>query len=161
MCVGHRREEARVPHPPDAAGKALEGTAVGRDVTEGMPSGRRQRTRKRGDWLEELLREVIRQAVMDRVDPRWDRNAEAHWPTKGSREAGQERMELLNRPTKGDLTLTTARKRRLTKPRGSPFGASRPRAARRGAADGAHPGAQVPLRCCTWAPWPIQKTCDL
>ena len=117
-----------MPHPPDAAGKALEGTAVGRDVTEGMPSGRRQRTRKRGDWLEELLREVIRQAVMDRVDPRWDRNAEAHWPTKGSREAGQERMELLNRPTKGDLTLTTARKRRLTKPRGSPFGASRPRA---------------------------------
>ena len=65
-----RREEARVPHPLDAAGKAPEGTTVGRDATEGMPSGCRQRTRKRGDRLEELLREVIRQTVMDRVDPR-------------------------------------------------------------------------------------------
>ena len=79
--------------------------------------------------MEGLLREADRQTQTDRVDPRWNRleelNAEAYWPTKGSREAREKRMELSTHPTKGDLTLTTARRRLLTKPRGSPSGASR------------------------------------
>ena len=95
----------------------------------GMPSGGRQQTRKRGDRLEELLREVTRQEVVNRVDPRWDwleeLNAEAHWPRKGSREALKKRKKLLTHPTKGDLGLMIARRRLLTRPEGSPPEANR------------------------------------
>ena len=95
----------------------------------GLPSGGRQQTRKRGDRLEELLREVTRQEVANRVDPRWDwleeLNAEAHWPRKGSREALKKRKKLLTHPTKGDLRLMSARRRLLARPKGSPPRANR------------------------------------
>ena len=46
-------------------------------------------------------------------------NAEARGPKKGRREAGMLKG-LLNRPMKGGLDLTDARKRRLVEPMGSP-----------------------------------------
>ena len=66
-----RRRAPQGPLPLDnVARMAAGGTTVGRDVMGGMPSGGRQQTRKRGDRLEELLREVTRQEVVDRVGPR-------------------------------------------------------------------------------------------
>ena len=65
-----RREEPKGPLPLDNVAEKAAGTTVGRDAMGGMPSGGRQQTRKRGDRLEELLREVTRQEVVDRVEPR-------------------------------------------------------------------------------------------
>ena len=85
-----RREEPQGPLPLDSvAGGAAEGKTVGRDVTGRLLSADRQRALERGDRMEGLLREVIRQALMDRVEPRWKRleelNAEPRWPRKGRR----------------------------------------------------------------------------
>ena len=74
--------------------------------------------------MEGLLREVIRQELMDRVEPRWKRleelNAEPRWPRKGRREAWRKDQDLLAHPTKGDRRPMNARKRRLVKLKGSP-----------------------------------------
>ena len=63
--------------------------------------------------------------------PRWDRleelNAEARGPKEGKRKAGTLK-ELLNRPKKGGLDLTDARKRRLVEPKSGPSRANRPTA---------------------------------
>ena len=57
------------------------------------------------------------------MDPRWDRleelDAEARGPKEGKRKAGTLKG-LLNRPMKGGLNLTDARKRRLVEPMSSP-----------------------------------------
>ena len=124
-----RREEPKGPLPLDNVAEKAAGTTVGRDATGGMPSGHRQRARKRGDRLEGLLREVDRQEVVDRAEPRWngleELDAEAHWPRKGSRKALKKRMKLLTHPTKGDLGLMNARRRLLARPKGSPPEADR------------------------------------
>ena len=66
-----RREEPQGPLPLDnVAGSAAEGTTVGRDAMGGLLSGYRQRKLRRGDRLEGLLREVDRQVVVDRAEPR-------------------------------------------------------------------------------------------
>ena len=119
-----RREEPKGPLPLDNVAEKAAGTTEGKVAMGGMPNGHRQGARKRGDQLEGLLREVDRQAVVDRAEPRWNRleelDAEAHWPRKGSRKALKKRMKLLTHPTKGDLRLVNARERPLTRPRGSP-----------------------------------------
>ena len=100
---------------------------VGQDVKGGMPSGGRQQTRKRGDRLEGLLREVSRRIASERAEPRKDKlvelDAEAHWPKKGSREVL--RRKSWTHPMKGDPRLRSARRRLLTMPEGSPPEASR------------------------------------
>ena len=84
-----RREEPQGPLLVNVAGSAAEGTTVGRDAIGGLLSGDQQQALERGERLEGLLREVIRQALVDRVEPRWKRleelRAEPRWPKKGRR----------------------------------------------------------------------------
>ena len=85
-----RREEPQGPLPLDSvAGSAAEGKTVGRGETGRLLNADRLRALERGDRMEGLLREVIRQALMDRVEPRWKRleelKAEPRWPRKGRR----------------------------------------------------------------------------
>ena len=66
-----RREEPQGPLPlGNVAGTEEEWTTDGRGAVEGLPSGGRQRTLGREDRLEGLPREVDRQAMVDRVEPR-------------------------------------------------------------------------------------------
>ena len=100
----------------------------GLDAKEGLLSGGHWAAMEREAQRKDLLWEADRQTMMDRVDPRWDRlvelNAEARGPKKGKRKAGT-LNGLLDRPMKGGLNLTDARKRRLVKPRSSPPRANR------------------------------------
>ena len=110
----------------------MERKANGLDATEALRKGS-WTAKERGAQVTRLLREAERQTRMDRVDPRGqleeqmqlvEQNAEAQRSRKDRRKAGIQEG-LLNRPMKGGLNLTDARKRRLVKPRSSPPRASR------------------------------------
>ena len=95
----------------------------GLGVKEGLRNGGHQAAVEREAQMEGLLREADRQTRTDRVDPRLDRLVELNVEALGLKE-GRRMVEtligLLDRPKKGGLILTDARKRWLVKPRSSP-----------------------------------------
>ena len=127
-----RREVSQDPLRRGASEEAEnECVTAGLDVIEGLLEGSRWAAMEREAQRKDLLREADRQTRMDRVDPRLDRLVELNAEALGLKE-GKRKVEtlngLLNRPKKGGLILTDARKRWLVKPKSGPSRAIGPTA---------------------------------
>ena len=124
-----RREVSQDPLRRGASEEAEnERVTAGLDVIEGLLEGSRWAAMEREAQRKDLRWEADRQTRKDRVDPRLDRLVELNAEALGLKE-GKRKVEtlngLLNRPKKGGLILTDARKRWLVKPRSGPSRANR------------------------------------